>query len=82
MVGITVVFVLWVAVSVAVTAVEFGRNGFLQGIDMLADQGFLNEGTIDQAIEACMDAGELAALSRLMELKRATFAAPLFDFDL
>ena len=64
------------------TVVAFGRNGFPQGIDLLHDFGFLNRDTIDVAIEAASDTGEIAVLSRLMEIKRTSFDAPLFDFDL
>jgi len=68
--------------TLAATVTAFGRNGFPQGIDLLLDFGFLNQGTIDTAIEAASDAGEIAVLSRLMEIKRTSFDAPLFDFDL
>ena len=62
--------------------VAFGRNGFARGIDWLHELGMLNGETIDSAIEAASDAGEIAVLSRLVELRRTAFAAPLFDFDL
>ena len=62
--------------------VAFGRNGFVQGIDWLHEAGLLHAGNIDEAVEAASSAGEIAALSRLIELRRTAFAAPLFDFDL
>ena len=71
-----------IARTLAATVTAFGRNGFPQGIDLLFDFGFLNQATIDVAIEAASDAGEIAVLSRLMEIKRISFDAPLFDFDL
>ena len=66
----------------AKTVVEFGRNGFPQGIDMLLDVGVLRKGNIEEAIDAAQSAGEVAVLSRLMEIRRTQFGAVLFDFDL
>ena len=68
--------------AVPATVVAFGKCGFTAGIDMLLEVGALHAGNIDQLIEAASDARELAALSRLMELKRTAFDAPMFDFDL
>ena len=62
--------------------VEFGRNGYLQGIDQLLETGVLNEGNVETALDAAMEAGEIAVLSRLMEIRRTHFGTPLFDFDL
>ena len=62
--------------------VEFGRNGYLRGIDQLLEAGVLNEGNVETALDAAMEAGEIAVLSRLMEIRRTHFGTPLFDFDL
>lgn len=64
------------------TIVAMGKNGYTKGIDMLLEVGALNQDNIDTAIEAASAAGEIAALSRLMELKRTSFGARMFDFDL
>jgi len=68
--------------TLTATVVAFGKGGFPQGIDLLFDRGMLNQDTIDEAIQAASEAGEIAVLSRLMELKRTAFASPMFDFDL
>ncbi len=62
--------------------VVFGRNGYPQGIDQLLETGILDAGNIESAIEAAQAAGEIAVLSRLMEIRRTEFGAALFDFDL
>ena len=62
--------------------VEFGRNGYPQGIDQLLEVGVLREDNIETAIDAALGASEVAVLSRLMEIRRTRFGAALFDFDL
>ena len=68
--------------SLPKVVVEFGRNGFPQGIDMLLEAEVLTQDNIEEAIDAAVGAGEVAVLSRLIELRRTAFGAALFDFDL
>ncbi|MBQ9041355.1 MAG: leucine-rich repeat protein [Eggerthellaceae bacterium] len=68
--------------SVPTIIVAFGEGGFLQGIDMLFDAGFITADALEASLRATSDAGEIAAYSRLMELKRTSFNAPMFDFEL
>lgn len=68
--------------SVPAIVVAFGKGGFPQGIDMLFDAGFITAEALEASLLATSDAGEIAAYSRLMELKRTSFNAPMFDFEL
>ncbi|HAM16787.1 MAG TPA: hypothetical protein DCP91_13240 [Eggerthellaceae bacterium] len=68
--------------SLASTVVAFGQNGYHQGIDLLFEAGTLTADNIDGAIEAAAASGEVAVVSRLIEIKRTSFQAPLFDFEL
>ena len=68
--------------SLPKVVVAFGCNGYPQGIDLLLQAEILDEGNIEEAIEAAQAAGEVAVLSRLMEIRRTEFGAALFDFDL
>lgn len=70
------------ALKVPGIVVEFGRNGYLVGIDDLLDLGILSDENVQKAVDATIAAGEVAASSRLMELQRTQFGLPLFDFDL
>jgi hypothetical protein len=42
----------------------------------------LDEGNIEAALDAAMEANEVAVTSRLMEIRRIHFDLPMFDFDL
>ena len=68
--------------SIPAAIVEYGRNGYLEGIDALVKLELLDEGNIDEALDAAIAAGEVAVVSRLTEVKRSCFDMPLFDFDL
>lgn len=62
---------------------EFARHNYHEGFDRLADQGILTPETIEEAMGYAREAGGVAAVGYLLEMKRERFSTSLMgDYDL
>ena len=79
---IAVLFKNRVSTILPTVVVEFGKNGYLEGIDKLLELGILDAENIQETVDAAVAADEVATASRLMDIQRTRFGLPMFDFDL